>query len=60
MIAIKTLADSLTNVVLAGDHCQLNPIVRSPLAREQGLKLSYLERLMNMPIYDEREGQGRT
>ncbi|KIP01837.1 hypothetical protein PHLGIDRAFT_112706 [Phlebiopsis gigantea 11061_1 CR5-6] len=60
MVVIKTLADECTNVVLAGDHRQLNPIVRSPLARDLGLKLSYLERLMNMPIYDEHTGKGRT
>lgn len=60
MVVIKTLADEFTNVVLAGDNRQLNPIVRSPIGRDLGLKRSYLERLMNMPMYDETTGRGRT
>lgn len=60
MVLIKTLADEATNVVLAGDVRQLNPIVHSPLARDFGLKQSYLQRLMDMPIYDEKTGKGRT
>ncbi|GJE86466.1 RNA helicase [Phanerochaete sordida] len=60
MIPIKTLADNRTNVVLAGDIQQLNPIVHSPLARDLGLKRSYLQRLMDLPIYDENTGKGKT
>ncbi|EKM56518.1 uncharacterized protein PHACADRAFT_160043 [Phanerochaete carnosa HHB-10118-sp] len=60
MIPIKTLADDETNVVPAGDIRQLNPIVHSPIARDLGLKQSYLQRLMNMPIYDEKTHKGQT
>ncbi|CAL9703066.1 unnamed protein product [Knipowitschia caucasica] len=35
-------------VVLAGDHKQLEPIVRSPWARKFGMGLSLLERLMTL------------
>ncbi len=60
MVPIKTIADDFTNVVLAGDMKQLNPIVYSPLARDLGLKRSYMERLMNLPLYDETTGKGLT
>lgn len=58
MVAIKTLMDDRTNVVLAGDHRQLSPIVRSRHARR--LQLSFLDRLMSMPIYNEQTSMGRT
>ncbi|KIP11927.1 hypothetical protein PHLGIDRAFT_124574 [Phlebiopsis gigantea 11061_1 CR5-6] len=58
MVAIKTLMDDRTNVVLAGDHRQLSPIVRSRDARR--LQLSFLDRLMSMPIYNEQTSMGRT
>lgn len=51
-IPIKGLADKYTNVVLAGDLKQLGPVVHSRLARDLGLKKSYLERLMERPVYD--------
>ena len=60
MIAIKTMADNDTNVVLAGDPKQLGPIIRSPVARDLGLEKSYLERLMENPVYGERLGHGKT
>ncbi|KAJ3556290.1 hypothetical protein NM688_g2107 [Phlebia brevispora] len=60
MIGIKTYADEKTNVILAGDDKQLNPITHSPLARGLGLGRSYLERLMKLPMYDEHEGRGVT
>lgn len=60
MIPIKTLANDLANVVLAGDPQQLEAPARSPLARAMGLKLSYLERLMELPLYDEDTGKGLT
>ncbi|KAH7908653.1 RNA helicase [Hygrophoropsis aurantiaca] len=52
MIGIKTLADTRTNIVLSGDPKQLGPIIRSGIARKLGLETSYLERLMNSPMYD--------
>ncbi|KAJ3508690.1 hypothetical protein NLJ89_g5619 [Agrocybe chaxingu] len=55
-VSIKTMADPNTNVVLSGDPKQLGPIIRSSVARELGLELSYLERLMNSDTYDLRSG----
>lgn len=58
MIAIKTMADNSTNIVLSGDPKQLGPIIRSSIARELGLEKSYIERLMAREIYDEQRGYG--
>lgn len=58
MVALRTMADHATNVVLSGDPKQLGPIVRSAVARELGLEKSYIERLMLRPAYDEGEGHG--
>ncbi|KAJ7636873.1 P-loop containing nucleoside triphosphate hydrolase protein [Roridomyces roridus] len=58
MIAIKTMADGKTNVVLSGDPKQLGPIIRSAIARELGFETSYIERLMAREIYDEKKGYG--
>jgi helicase MOV-10 len=52
-------ADS-TNVILSGDHKQLGPIIRSSVARELGLEKSYLERLMENELYDEKKGHQTT
>ncbi|KZV62176.1 P-loop containing nucleoside triphosphate hydrolase protein [Peniophora sp. CONT] len=60
MIAIKDLADDRTNVVLAGDPKQLGPVVRSAIARELGLSKSYLERLMDINMYEPHAGHGKT
>ncbi|KAJ7154602.1 P-loop containing nucleoside triphosphate hydrolase protein [Mycena filopes] len=58
MIAIKTMADTKTTIVLSGDPKQLGPIIRSAIARELGLETSYIERLMKREIYDEVSGYG--
>lgn len=60
MIAIKTIADLNTNIVLSGDPKQLGPIIRSAVARDLQLDISYLERLMNREIYDTKSGHGIT
>jgi helicase MOV-10 len=60
MIPIKTMADALTNVILAGDHKQLGPYIRSHLARDLGLKHSYLSRITAREIYDLQIGRGLT
>ena len=60
MIAIKTMADNSTNIILSGDPKQLGPIIRSNVARELGLETSYLERLMSRDLYDEKKGHGST
>lgn len=37
--------------MLAGDPCQLGPVVKSKLAAAFGLGVSLLERLMSNPLY---------
>jgi helicase MOV-10 len=49
------MADNSTNVVLSGDPKQLGPIIRSNVARELGLEKSYLERLTDLELYDEKK-----
>lgn len=58
MIAIKTMSDNDTNVILSGDPKQLGPIIRSAVARELGFEESYLERLMGREAYDEKKCYG--
>ncbi|KAM9350970.1 putative helicase mov-10-B.1 [Symphorus nematophorus] len=44
-------------VVLAGDHKQLGPIIKSSFALKYGLGVSLLERMMNdFPLYQKNEG----
>ncbi|KAI0646633.1 P-loop containing nucleoside triphosphate hydrolase protein [Trametes meyenii] len=56
--AIKTIAVEKTRVVLSGDPKQLGPVIRSAIARELGLSKSYLERLMERPVYAGENGRG--
>ncbi|KAG8931375.1 hypothetical protein FRC02_002809 [Tulasnella sp. 418] len=58
MIPIKTMGSQKTNFILAGDPKQLGPIIRSAVARPFGFAVSYLERMMNMPVYNETDGHG--
>ncbi|KZT00672.1 P-loop containing nucleoside triphosphate hydrolase protein [Laetiporus sulphureus 93-53] len=58
MVAVRTMADNNTNIVLSGDPKQLGPIIRSGVARALGLEKSYLERLMQRQAYDEISGRG--
>ncbi|KAH9930514.1 P-loop containing nucleoside triphosphate hydrolase protein, partial [Epithele typhae] len=51
LAAIKTMADDDTRVILSGDPKQLGPVIRSSIARELGLGKSYLERLIERPVY---------
>jgi len=51
MVSIKTMADRNTNIILSGDPKQLGPIIRSAVARELKLDVSYLERLMELEAY---------
>ncbi|KAH7327648.1 P-loop containing nucleoside triphosphate hydrolase protein [Rhizoctonia solani] len=53
MIPILLMAGPKTNIILSGDPKQLGPVISSPVARPLGLNLSYLERLMASPAYDE-------
>jgi helicase MOV-10 len=58
MIPIKTMAGNKTRIVLSGDPKQLGPIIRSTVARELGLGMSYLDRLMALSVYDVVKGHG--
>ncbi|KAK0437214.1 RNA helicase [Armillaria borealis] len=60
MIAVKTMSDNRTSIILSGDPKQLGPVVRSSIARELGLDTSYIERLMQREIYDEVGGHGQS
>ncbi|KAF8644637.1 hypothetical protein AX16_008364 [Volvariella volvacea WC 439] len=55
MVAIRTMADENTRIILAGDPKQLGPIVYSPIAKKLGLGMSYLERLMGREVYRHAE-----
>lgn len=48
---LATLMTFNGQVVLAGDHQQLGPVVLSAAARNHGLALSYLERLSQEKLY---------
>ncbi|CDO71156.1 hypothetical protein BN946_scf184845.g26, partial [Trametes cinnabarina] len=58
LTAIKALASPATQVILSGDPKQLGPVIRSSVARELGLGTSYLERLMDRPVYDPATKRG--
>ncbi|KAF5383148.1 hypothetical protein D9615_005012 [Tricholomella constricta] len=57
-IAIKTMANPRTNVILSGDPKQLGPIIRSRIACQLGLEISYIERLMKRDAYNLQDGYG--
>lgn len=46
---------SVLQIVLAGDPLQLGPVLRSKFAKQFGLELSFLERLIGMPLYERNE-----
>ena len=60
MIPIRACLGETSRVILSGDPKQLGPIVRSPIARQLGMGKSYLERLMENPLYDSVNERGRT
>ncbi|XP_077373490.1 RNA helicase Mov10l1 isoform X3 [Festucalex cinctus] len=51
LIPISLISERDGQIVLAGDPCQLGPIVKSKIASAFGLDLSLLERLMANPLY---------
>ncbi|XP_076155559.1 RNA helicase Mov10l1-like [Alosa pseudoharengus] len=51
LIPIGLLSEKDGQIVLAGDPCQLGPVVKSKLASVFGLGVSLLERLMAIPLY---------
>ena len=48
-----SLAGHYTKVIIAGDEYQVTPKLTSPISRKFGLELSLLERLSNIPIYQQ-------
>ncbi|CAE6369801.1 unnamed protein product [Rhizoctonia solani] len=53
MIPILTMSGPNTNIILSGDPKQLGPVIHSPVARSLGMNVSYLDRLMATPAYEE-------
>lgn len=51
LVAVANIKSPDTVVVLAGDHQQLGPVIRSPIAQKFGLGVSLLERLSTLPLY---------
>ena len=51
MVVVKNTAIATTKLILSGDPKQLRPIIRSVIASELGLNVSYLERLMEREAY---------
>lgn len=55
LIAACLIGDNAGQIVLAGDPMQLGPVLRSKHAKEYGLELSFLERLMTRSLYARNE-----
>ncbi|XP_037110092.1 RNA helicase Mov10l1 isoform X3 [Syngnathus acus] len=55
LIPLSLVSERDGQIVLAGDPCQLGPIVKSKMASAFGLGLSMLERLMANPLYAKHE-----
>jgi len=53
--AVDVIAGVWLQVVLAGDPMQLGPVFRSTIAKDFGLQLSYLERIMDCGLYKRDE-----
>ncbi|XP_040894189.1 RNA helicase Mov10l1 [Toxotes jaculatrix] len=55
LIPMSLVSERDGQIVLAGDPCQLGPIVKSKLATAFGLGVSLLERLMANPLYSRQD-----
>ncbi|XP_034541306.1 RNA helicase Mov10l1 isoform X2 [Notolabrus celidotus] len=55
LIPMSLMSEKDGQIVLAGDPCQLGPVVKSKLARTFGLGVSLLERLMANPLYSRHD-----
>ncbi|XP_029991489.1 RNA helicase Mov10l1 [Sphaeramia orbicularis] len=55
LIPISLMSEKDGQIVLAGDPCQLGPVVKSKLAAAFGLGVSLLERLMANPLYSRHD-----
>ncbi|KAG8956456.1 hypothetical protein FRC03_010834 [Tulasnella sp. 419] len=54
MVPILELGGLQTNIILSGDPSQIRPNAKSSISRKLGLGTSYMERLMHLPVYDEK------
>jgi helicase MOV-10 len=59
LIAIKTLANENTNLILSGDPKQLGPIIRSDVALQFKFGASLLDRLTELSLYNVDTMNGR-
>ncbi|XP_020501549.1 RNA helicase Mov10l1 [Labrus bergylta] len=55
LIPMSLVSERDGQIVLAGDPCQLGPVVKSKLATTFGLGVSMLERLMANPLYSRHD-----
>ncbi|XP_017290246.2 RNA helicase Mov10l1 isoform X2 [Kryptolebias marmoratus] len=55
LIPISLLSERDGQIVLAGDPCQLGPVVKSKLASAFGLGVSLMERLMSNTLYTKHD-----
>ncbi|XP_068460110.1 RNA helicase Mov10l1 [Clinocottus analis] len=55
LIPMSYMSESDGQIVLAGDPCQLGPLVKSKLAAAFGLGVSMLERLMSNSLYSRHD-----
>uniref|UniRef100_A0A8C4HGL1 RNA helicase n=1 Tax=Dicentrarchus labrax TaxID=13489 RepID=A0A8C4HGL1_DICLA len=55
LIPLSLVSERDGQIVLAGDPCQLGPVVKSRLAAAFGLGVSLLERLMTNPLYSRQD-----
>ncbi|XP_035520313.1 RNA helicase Mov10l1 [Morone saxatilis] len=55
LIPLSLVSERDGQIVLAGDPCQLGPVVKSRLAAAFGLGVSLLERLMANPLYSRQD-----
>ncbi|XP_074532791.1 RNA helicase Mov10l1 isoform X2 [Halichoeres trimaculatus] len=55
LIPMSLISEKDGQIVLAGDPCQLGPVVKSKLATAFGLGVSLLERLMANPLYSRHD-----
>ncbi|KAA0718491.1 RNA helicase [Triplophysa tibetana] len=51
LIPLGLLSEESGQIVLAGDPKQLGPVIKSKVASAFGLGVSFLERLMGLPLY---------
>ncbi|KAL0968038.1 hypothetical protein UPYG_G00261490 [Umbra pygmaea] len=56
LIPLGLLSERDGQIVLAGDPCQLGPVVKSKQSQAFGLGVSLLERLMANPLYSKGDG----